>query len=72
MKPRRKPRRKALIVSVLDYPYVGQKHGGESSYWFFVVVDNFNFTVWKKDINRFSEKSFRLHNLFLVFPLCLF
>ena len=42
MKPRRKPRRKALIVSVLDYPYVGQKHGGESSYiFFFLTISQF-------------------------------
>ena len=67
MKPRRKPRRKALIVSVLDYPYVGQKHGGESSYCFFFD----NFTVWKKDINRFSE-IFRLHILFFAFSFLSF
>ncbi|QDZ21425.1 hypothetical protein HOP50_05g39520 [Chloropicon primus] len=30
-KPERKPNRKAVAVSVLDYPHVGQEHGGSTS-----------------------------------------
>lgn len=59
-----KPRRKALVVSVLDYPHVGQKHGGSTSGCFTdallvsrMLSNYYGFSDEKDDLPIASETS---------------